>query len=293
MTITAVLTPDQLRGVAQAASSIARLPAVPTQSWCADAGAAIQHIRPGAFVMVSILSIDDDAIPATTNVEATGGIAPAASAHQDDLSRVHGDGVSSPGWRISELLRGECMGASRLRDLSSSPAWPLTPAGKRWKRLGVSDLLVGAGCLHPEDPSRVIIAELGIGSDYPSYAQTDAIVFLPILEMLTARAASAFGFTCVTASTTVTAREEQILQLLTLGHSVREIAEHLRRSKHTVHDHVKSLHRKLGAKSRGALIARYLGHDVPLPVELSESVPTAAPAPTIITTVRPRLPAGA
>ena len=41
---------------------------------------------------------------------------------------------------------------------------------------------------------------------------------------------------------------------------MREIADALERSPHTVHDHVKSLHRKLNASSRGELIARTLGH---------------------------------
>ena len=50
-----------------------------------------------------------------------------------------------------------------------------------------------------------------------------------------------------------------VLEQLILGKSVREIAEMIQRSPHTVHDHVKNLHRKLGATSRGALIARALG----------------------------------
>ena len=51
-----------------------------------------------------------------------------------------------------------------------------------------------------------------------------------------------------------------MLDLLVLGLSVRQIAEELGRSTHTVHDHVKSLHKKLNANSRGELVARALGH---------------------------------
>ncbi|MFI4898124.1 MAG: response regulator transcription factor, partial [Phycisphaerales bacterium JB059] len=57
----------------------------------------------------------------------------------------------------------------------------------------------------------------------------------------------------------LTNREQVVLEELILGRSVREIAETMHRSPHTVHDHVKSLHRKLGASSRGALIAHALG----------------------------------
>jgi DNA-binding CsgD family transcriptional regulator len=58
----------------------------------------------------------------------------------------------------------------------------------------------------------------------------------------------------------VTPREQQVLELLVLGFSVREIGEKLGRSPHTVHDYVKSMHRKLNASNRGALVARALGY---------------------------------
>lgn len=259
MTITASLSGEQLRAVAQAAASIARLPAVPTQSWCLDAGAAMQHLRNSAFVLVTLLSLDDRPGTGAQAIEATGGVAPAASSASDELARIHADGIGAPGWRVADVLQGERLGVARLRDLASWSAWPYTAAGKRWKRFGVSDLLVGAACLHPENPSRVILVELGAGPDYPPFASADAFLLAPILEMVAERAAGAFGHTPVTPASTVTTREEQILQLLTLGCTVRQIADRLSRSRHTVHDHVKSLHRKLGATSRGALIARYLG----------------------------------
>lgn len=68
----------------------------------------------------------------------------------------------------------------------------------------------------------------------------------------------------------MTDREQDVLERLILGRSVREIAEELGRSPHTVHDHVKSLHRKLDASSRGELVARALGHG---PREKSELDP--------------------
>ncbi|MCA9294471.1 MAG: response regulator transcription factor [Phycisphaerales bacterium] len=278
MTITANLSGEQLRGLTHAAASLARLPAVPTQSWCAEASAAIQHIRSTAFVLVTLLTNGEQGGSGPASVEATGGLAPAASAFHEDIGRIHSDGVGAPGWRVAEALQGERIGAARLRDLSSWSAWSFTAAGKRWKRFGVNDLLIGAGCLHPENPNRVLVVELGAGPEYPPFAQSDAIVLAPILEMVTERAAIAFGMLPVTASSTVTPREEQILQLLTLGCTVREIAERLSRSRHTVHDHVKSLHRKLGATTRGALIARYLGR----PTEGSAEERASSP-PAIVT----------
>lgn len=57
----------------------------------------------------------------------------------------------------------------------------------------------------------------------------------------------------------LTPAEQRVLEMIVLGKTVNEIAESLGRSPHTIHDHVKSLHRKLGANSRGQLIARALG----------------------------------
>ncbi len=58
----------------------------------------------------------------------------------------------------------------------------------------------------------------------------------------------------------LTVREQEVLDALVQGHSVREIAAQFGRSQHTVHDHVKSLHKKLDASSRGELVAMALGH---------------------------------
>ena len=54
----------------------------------------------------------------------------------------------------------------------------------------------------------------------------------------------------------LTQREAEILALLAEGLSVNQIAERLGRSPYTVHDHVKSLHRKLGVRRRAALVRR-------------------------------------
>jgi DNA-binding CsgD family transcriptional regulator len=58
----------------------------------------------------------------------------------------------------------------------------------------------------------------------------------------------------------ITPSESQVLDLLIMGKSVQEAANMLGRSRHTVHDHVKSLYRKLNTRNRGELVARALGH---------------------------------
>src|SRR5579884_1993680 len=54
----------------------------------------------------------------------------------------------------------------------------------------------------------------------------------------------------------LTPREWEVLDLMSLGHSTRQIAEELVLSTETIRTHVKNLMRKLGARSRQEAIAR-------------------------------------
>lgn len=57
-------------------------------------------------------------------------------------------------------------------------------------------------------------------------------------------------------SVKLTPRARAVLERLTQGDSEKEIAAHLDISTHTVHDHVKAIHRAYGVRSRGELLAR-------------------------------------
>lgn len=63
-------------------------------------------------------------------------------------------------------------------------------------------------------------------------------------------------------------RLRQVLWLLCLGRSEKEIAAHLDISPHTVHNHVKRLHEVLGVRSRGELVSRALISQSALPLAL-------------------------
>ncbi|MEM7623097.1 MAG: LuxR C-terminal-related transcriptional regulator [Planctomycetota bacterium] len=135
-----------------------------------------------------------------------------------------------------------------------------------WRGVGVSRAAIGLMGLSDKLPNRVIAAMVGFPTDdapqnvLPN--MRDAVVtsaLRVLLPELGAKAATAIGTTPATSSRWLTAREQQVLRYLSFGMSVREIADELGRSPHTVHDHVKSLHRKLGASSRGELVARALG----------------------------------
>ncbi len=81
-------------------------------------------------------------------------------------------------------------------------------------------------------------------------------IFCAIMRRMGMRASRAFGGA---RGNTLSPCEVRVLDLLIRGLSIPEIAARLSRSPHTVHDHVKSMHRKLGAKRRGELIYRAIG----------------------------------
>lgn len=72
------------------------------------------------------------------------------------------------------------------------------------------------------------------------------------------------GFGVEAARARLTPRERETLARLLAGASEKEIARDLDLSTHTVHEYVKSLHRKLGVQSRSQLVARVRGR-APLP----------------------------
>ncbi len=54
----------------------------------------------------------------------------------------------------------------------------------------------------------------------------------------------------------LTPRQRQVLAQLVTGASEKELAYDLNLSPHTVHEHIKAIHRAFGARSRGELLAR-------------------------------------
>lgn len=58
---------------------------------------------------------------------------------------------------------------------------------------------------------------------------------------------------------TLSPRQRETLELLLAGYSEKEVAASLRLSRHTVHDYVKALHRRLQVSTRGELLARWIG----------------------------------
>lgn len=232
------------------ATSISTLPAVATQDWCDDAAASLVGVRPGGLIAVTIAVLGPQGDFST--VEASG-----CSDRERSFVVRPEHSVSLGWWLPDRAVSGPRTGL--LRDLPTSRVWAGTDPGMRWARYGMRDLVVGLAQLGGT-PGRHLIVEIGIPAERGVPEPADALVLRSVLSPLAHRALVAFGAQPCATGNRLTPREQQVLEHLALGKSVKQIADELGRSAHTVHDHVKSLHRKLNASSRGELIARALGH---------------------------------
>lgn len=85
-----------------------------------------------------------------------------------------------------------------------------------------------------------------------------------LMPSIARRAAMALGANMLHRRQWLSPLEHRVMEMLSTGHDVPSIAMKLARSRHTIHDHVKSLHRKMGINSRAELVARALGRLPPM-----------------------------
>ncbi len=293
MLIDVGLSPGHVALAAELSAATCSLPAIATMEWCDDAARALRALRASAIVSVAIVHLSDTG--AIAQVEAVG-----AAGHDAQGRDVSGEALlplHAPSLDWSLPPWGEPAGGPRvgvLRDLPGFDRFSGSDGARRWSRLGASDFLVGVVKMPGNVPGRTLVVQFGVGMSGKRFENADAAVLAGVLTPLVARASLAFGPDVTNALSRLTHREREVLDHLTLGKSVKEIAADLARSPHTVHDHVKSLHRKLKATSRGELIARALGHiaacgtDAPARAfRLDGAVSDIGPAPVIVT--RPAL----
>jgi len=262
--------------------SIQALPAVPTQNWCDLACAALLPLGKSVMAAVMLGQIDDHG--KVVRQEATG-VAGATTAqvgtnigriielpstilmdtNDPSLAGLRASMAQGKelGWSPGALITGQAK--LGMADELGIGNWRQGTLGRRWARAagGVEatslSLLLGAVVLPGATTGRVLVVEIGV-RERTMPGNTALAVLEATLPSLARRAFAAVGPEPSDSTHWLTTREQTILNHLLTGKSVREIAEELGRSPHTVHDHVKALHRKLGANSRGELIARALGH---------------------------------
>lgn len=279
------LTPASAHQLTETLLSIAALRSAPTFDWTSIAAQAMARIHPETTIGLIVATHNKDHARVTAESTGVGSCwestpsDPNGSQLDDPFNPEHArcalDRIDAALIQIPQdsLTTGYVTHASKLL-----PNWIANPLSEPWNTN------------HPNSSSKSIAAYAPIhhaddssSSTVPcllAFVRTDSCS-LPTLSAMLAEAMSALIFkarrTFVTNTLNqsayanfkpnpfqwLTQREQTILDHLVEGKSVRVIAECIGRSPHTVHDHVKNLHRKLNACSRGQLIARALGHPTP------------------------------
>ncbi len=255
--------PERVASLVARAKSLAvhieRLPAVATLDWCEQSAHCLATGFPGtvAAIIIGHVSGSGD----LTGVEAAG----VDATGEFDVSRVNYlTSVRSEIESIGVLpLASTPKQAISLRELIGE-SWSSSRVGRIFRPVSCSDVFVSIHSIPGGEPGRAIVSVVGFAAGR-AVAANDFFFEVPALlwastEHIAERAAIAIGGQRSTRGRWISEREREVLDLLVLGLSVRQIAEELGRSTHTVHDHVKSLHKKLNANSRGELVSRALGH---------------------------------
>lgn len=249
-----------LVAVARVTERLCGLPAVATPDWCDRAARCYLPLAERGVVAVLIGTLSPNG--AIEEREAVGAAIDGPGDASGDgqlpnLIRSRADRLPGLGFPLSNeaLDRGFCATADR----SSIPRdWRAGPLGRMWAEIPAIELFLAGAPIGPRIGGRMVLVMIA-RPDASAVAQREAVL-TSTLPMLGKRALLAIGGERTAAGDWLTAREQLVLERITVGMSVTDIAGEIDRSAHTVHDHVKSLHKKLNASSRGELIARALGH---------------------------------
>lgn len=245
----------------QLTHDLAHLPAVPTIDWCDRAakvfGSVAQNEGAGAVVVDTIVTGEVRAVLATGACAGTA--SPRDIAQQAKTSirfalETLSQGHVLPGMAESSVLRNAESGVLHSESLGEEifvSKWGLSRETRMiWSACPIAGRITG----------RTLASYVAAHRDVESL--DSARMLLQSCVTHAARLAS-HALVCVDSDGNIawlTPREQDVLERLVEGKSVREISDEIERSQHTVHDYVKSLHRKLGANSRGELVAKAIGH---------------------------------
>ncbi len=253
--------PNQgILNLARSVLKISRLPAAPTFDWTSQAAKALAPLNQGTSTGVVVLQRDKNTNKYT--VESSG--VHISQAAQDSIesgqARCLIERISSTPIDLTDENKdtGYIGSISRL-----FPQWVASKASLPWASPHPTQSLAAYAPMSnttSKDPNTALALLVFASHDQPSIPPIDSASLAAVLAVIADKASTAIQPDRSGSVLWLTQREQAILDLLIDGNSVREIAESIARSPHTVHDHVKNLHRKLGASSRGQLITRALGH---------------------------------
>ncbi len=241
---------DQVLAASELSGLVLRLPATPVQGWSQLASEALSLLAGECPLVAGLCEHSEDGEESA--IEDAGVL---GSTIRTDRELAEFEEGSYEHWRLGE---NEQVGSETL----SVSVRDLEPATRHlWAQRGAEELLFSSSAMNDDLPRRRLVVVFGLTSRGLETREARLRVLEAVSAPLLLRARVAFGTgEALKRRDRITEREEMVLKRLLLGQSVREIAEALNRSPHTVHDHAKSLHAKLRANSRGELVARALGH---------------------------------
>jgi DNA-binding CsgD family transcriptional regulator len=240
--------------IAQAGEQIAHLPAIPVRDWPDRAARCLGRLCAGSQVVIQIAKLDEHG--GVLRTEATGVAGDGLDAGELGLLRSRADRLTSLGFHIDlNILQARpLVGAAEV--LASGRDWRTGSLGRLFSSPATGFVIAGVCALGNVDPGRSLVA---LVASPAGNRDLQAVKVRAVMGVLQQRARMALGEKPTANGDWVTEKEQHVLDRLIQGDSVREIAERAERSPYTVHDHVKALHRKLDASSRGELISRALG----------------------------------
>jgi DNA-binding CsgD family transcriptional regulator len=253
---------ELLARVASRTAELVALPAIATMDWCDRAAETVGTTIPGFRGLIAVFAVE---------LSANGTVRRVESQSIRLISPIDPDRPMPPLVLTSEASHS----LERLTTIGWDAAVPAPVSGllstvaknEQWASLPLVQALggnrigqpfVGSASLNATN-NRAVIVVMAPSAGAPAFEASSIASLRAVFPILVQRARMAFG-EAVDSNSTISDREQLVLNHLVLGKSVRQIADELGRSPHTVHDHVKSLHRKLNASSRGELIARALGY---------------------------------
>ena len=242
------------------ASQSAGLPAIATCNWCQSAADALCVARSRCIAVVRFVRHHDGALPGSqwpdAGVSSRPENRPLVEAIRGALSHVAGDSIEQRGlWRRDP--DGDCMIAA----ITLEPESPFTfPVLSILAFAGGRSALLASAVIDPAlgIDLRVVIVESASDNEAP-FTDSDAEALRAAMRGIVCRARLAFVSESGVVTEALNPREVEVLESLTCGKSIREIAVKMHRSTHTIHDYLKSMHRKIGVGCRAELLARASG----------------------------------
>ncbi len=245
------MTVEGLDSLVTLVEHVCALPAVATLDWCDRAASSFANEIKGSTAVVLLATVREDGT--IREIESIGAGKHGAGNEPELIDiRARVERLSTLGFGISNLAGGK----PQVGLVSPAQGEPRSELEQLFVNSG-SGVAAGVCALGTPSTGRVLCVIVSVPAGIPEWVPG---VLVSILPSLSRKVLVAIGTSTSTKSGWISHREQMVLEQLILGKSVKQIADDLGRSPHTVHDHVKALHRKLNASSRGELVARALGH---------------------------------